>query len=145
MKELLVFIISILILIIFFDMFCVHIRLSGFIKFAFSALIVFTALSFLTVIISRFPNNENHFNDISTKNETMALEQITYLEGIIETRLKIEEEIKSDVKITYNQEESGVIKYLLLEIYIEESQNIDKSKIEKIASEYLDCRVIVYV
>ena len=99
----------------------------------------------ITVIITSFPGDESHYNNISTKNETMALEQITYLEGIIETRLKIEEEIKSDVKITYNQEESGVIKYSLLEIYIEESQNIDKSKIEKIASEYLDCQVIVYV
>ena len=145
MKTLLIFIISILILLIVFEMFCENTKLSGFIRFAFSALIVFSAMTFLVRGIDNISLNWAVSEGVEENHIELANSQKAYLENIIETRLHIEKDVECDVVLAYEIDANNVITYTLAEIYITRLNDEKVEAITKIVQEYIDCEVRVYV
>lgn len=145
MKELLTLIISIIILIILFELFCSSTKLSGFVKFAFSSLIVFSVAVFLVQTLNNYSFSGSAFEAESTENEQLIYEQVEYLEGIIETRIKLETDLESDVRILYEEDGDGDLNYLGIDVYLELASDEEIKEIKEIVSEYLDCQVNVYV
>ena len=145
MKELLIFIISIIILLILFDMFCSNRKLTNFTKFIFASLVVFTTVSFLTKFITNLGDVDALQGDKNENANILIDEQIDYLESIIENRLEIEKGKQSEVVIEYVVDEGGRVEYSSINVYLTECENELKNEIEKIVKEYLDCQVNVYV
>lgn len=144
MRELLTLIISIIILIILFELFCSTTKLSGFVKFAFSSLIVFSVALFLVEALDNFSAFNNVLNGENSENKHLITEQVGYLEGIIETRIRLEENLESDVIILY-EESNGNLNYLGIEVYLQTGSNEQVKEVEDLVNEYLDCQVNVYV
>ena len=144
MRELLTLIISIIILIILFELFCSTTKLSGFVKFAFSSLIVFSVALFLVEALDNFSDFNNVLNGENSENKHLITEQVEYLEGIIETRIRLEENLESDVIILY-EESNGNLNYLGIEVYLQTGSNEQVKEVEDLVDEYLDCQVNVYV
>lgn len=144
MRELLTLIISIIILIILFELFCSTTKLSGFVKFAFSSLIVFSVALFLVEALDNFSAFNNVLNGENSENKHLITEQVEYLEGIIETRIRLEENLESDVIILY-EESNGNLNYLGIEVYLQTGSNEQVKEVEDLVDEYLDCQVNVYV
>lgn len=144
MKEILVYIVSVLILLVIFELFCADMKTSKFIKFAFSSIIAFLFATNILKSIQKLTQEDSFVFTEQSVEDSLMYNQVLNLEKIIETRIKLEQDILSDVSISYSNNE-GVVDYDLIEVYAMGVTEEKKKIIESLVAEYLDCPVVVYV
>ena len=144
LKEFLSLIISIIILLVIFELFCADMKIAKFIRFAFSTVMAFMMATYVIELVEKLSTEREPFIEMEQENDLLITSQINNLEKIIATRIKLEHNILCEVKISYSTSESGVV-YDLIEVYASGETELIKGSIEKLVREYLDCSVVVYV
>ena len=143
LKEFLGLIISIILLLIVFELFCADMKISKFVKFAFSAMIAFLCATCIIKGVERIASAEDFLVVTENEGESIISDQITNLEKILSTRIKLECDVICEVKITYCNDGNETI-YELIEVFIKNSDNHNVNEIEKLIKEYLECPVVIY-
>lgn len=141
MKEIIYLIILLIVVNLLMELFIGDAKLGKFIRFSFSAVLVFAVFFNVCNIFLK----DDFLEEIVTNEETIVdmsyfEEQVVSMEKIIENRLNLEFENVFDVHIDYLVEGSTIV-YKNVLVKYNSLENIDED-IKKVVKTYVDCEVV---
>lgn len=139
MKTFVVSVVVVLVLLLIYEFLCDNIKISNFMRFAFSILITLTiTMSFLNML---FSSDYHIFNGKTRLEESQTFaREVEAVEGLIKSEIEFSLGHQSTVNISYSLNE-GKIVYEKIKVTILEE--CDSTKVASIVKTYADCEVVV--